>query len=83
MFLKKVINKKFLYTFIFIFLFNDYLKWVNEIFVISARLKSYLFYLIYGLFTDAVKRIISLRINNKGNILIIKVKAIKGRKEKV
>ncbi len=59
-FFKKVINKKLLYTFILIFLFNDYLKWVTEIFVIFARLKSYLFYLIYGLFTDAVKGIIFL-----------------------
>ncbi len=52
-------------------------------FVIFVRLKSYLSYLIYGLFINAVKKIIPLRMNNEKNIPIIKVKAIKGGKEKI
>ncbi len=51
-------------------------------FIIFARLKNYLFYLIYGLFTDIVKKIIPLRINNEGNILIIRIKVIKKREKK-
>ncbi len=52
-------------------------------FIISVRLQNYLFYLIYNIFTNTIKKVTFLRINNEKNIPIIKIEIIKGREKKV